>query len=64
MKKKTIILLMAALCMLPIWADKKFEVSSPDGSLKVEVNVGKNVTYAIQKNGQSLLTNSPISMEN
>ena len=44
-------------------AERKFEVVSPDASLKTEIVVGDHVSYSVLKNDQKVLDSSAISME-
>ena len=43
-------------------ADKKMSVSSPDGTVNVEVNVGKELTYSILMDNDLVLSPSPMAM--
>ena len=44
-------------------AERKYEVASPDGTLKAEVVIGETVSYSVQKNDQQILDPSVVSME-
>lgn len=64
MIKKIVSALVAVLAATTAFAQKNFEVTSPDGTLKTEISVedGK-VTYCVIKDGITLLTPSEISMQ-
>ena len=47
---------------LTLPAANPYSLTSPDGKLKVDVEVGKTITYAVSMNGQPLLAPSAISM--
>ena len=44
-------------------AERKYEVASPDGTLKAEVVIGETVSYSVQKNDHKILEPSVISMK-
>ena len=44
-------------------AEKKYEVASPDGTLKAEVVLGETISYSVLKNDQEILAPSVVSME-
>ena len=44
-------------------AERKFEVMSPDATLKAEVVLGESVSYSVWKNNQKILDPSFVSME-
>ena len=64
MIKKIVSALVAVLAATTAFAQKNFEVTSPDGTLKTEISVedGK-VTYCVIKDGITVLTPSEISMQ-
>lgn len=65
MKLKRILVsvaLVAAISMSAYAADKKYQVTSPDGTLSATVNVGEKITYTLQKNGKTLILPSEIAM--
>ena len=43
-------------------ASRKFDVVSPDGTLKASITVADEITYSISKNGDAILAPSEISM--
>ena len=45
-----------------VWAQKVYELSSPDGKLKATVNIGENITYSLTHESTGVLTASPVSM--
>ncbi|MDE6007607.1 MAG: glycoside hydrolase family 97 protein [Muribaculaceae bacterium] len=53
------LLLMTALATFP---ENNYNITSPSGKLKTEINVGKTLTYSISFNNQPVLDPSPISM--
>lgn len=59
---KNILLLCCTLFTLGAQAQKLFKLSSPDGQLQTEVNVGEKITYNISRNGSRILLDSPLSM--
>lgn len=61
--KHLLIGLAALLSAVTAWADKQYSVTSPDGSLKISVNVGKAISYEVSKNGMSLIAPSTIGMQ-
>ena len=44
-------------------AERRFELVSPDGSVRTEVVIGENVSYSVWKNDQKILDPSMIAME-
>ena len=52
-----------ASVMLMSATERKFEVLSPDATLKAEVVLGESVLYSVWKNNQKILEPSCISME-
>lgn len=55
--------LIIGLVLLSVCAQAKvFNISSPDGRLRAEVNVGQSVTYSLAFSGQELLSQTPLSM--
>ena len=44
-------------------AERKYDVVSPDGTLKAEVIVGETISYSVLKNDQKILDLSVLSME-
>ncbi len=53
------LLLMTAVAVSPA---KTYDVVSPDGRLKAEINVDKTLSYSIYLNNQTVLDPSPVSM--
>lgn len=43
-------------------AQKKYKLTSPDGKLKISIEVGKDIRYALSHEGVPVLEPSPISM--
>lgn len=63
MTTKSTILLGAALLLSAAAATaKEYEVTSPDGQLKVIVNADKQLTWAVDHSGTQVITASPISL--
>ena len=44
-------------------AERKYDVASPDGTLKTEVVVGETISYSVFKNDQKILDPSAVAME-
>ena len=44
-------------------AERKYDVASPDGTLKTEVVVGETISYSVFKNDQKILDPSVVAME-
>ena len=44
-------------------AERKYDVASPDGTLKTEVVVGETILYSVFKNDQKILDPSAVAME-
>ncbi len=61
--KKLVVLVVLVMFSITLWADKSYEVSSPDGTLKTIINVGKTISYTLTKNNQQLLSPSEINMQ-
>ena len=45
-----------------VWAQKVYELSSPDGKLQATVSVGDQITFALSHESTGVLSASPISM--
>ena len=45
-----------------VYAQKSYDIKSPDGKLKVVVNIGNNITYALSHETTTVLSPSPVSM--
>lgn len=45
-----------------ILAQKQYSFSSPDGQLKAEITVGKELTWSLSHNGTQLIEPSPVSL--
>ncbi len=60
--KKTILLLAAAVCTFSAHAQKTYTLSSPDGHLQTTVTAGNALTYAITRDGRTILDASPLSL--
>ena len=54
---------MFAAVMVMSAAERKFEIQSPDATLKAEVVLGDSVSYSVWKNNQKILDPSFVSME-
>lgn len=61
MLKQVISLIFAAAITLPVCAGN-VEITSPDGSLKVEISVGKEISYTVSCGSDILFRNSEVSM--
>ncbi len=63
MKTRLILIaLINACCILSISARSPFTLTSPDGKLKTEISLGKNIEYNIMHSNDLMLEKSPISM--
>ena len=61
--KKYIIVGLAALVVNPMFAsDNKYELSSPDGKLNINIWTGKTLSYDLNREGKLLLSKSPIGL--
>ena len=50
------------LSAIPVAGAKEYAVVSPDGRLKADINVGKELTYSVSLDGKELISPSPLSM--
>lgn len=51
------------LLLLPVWSQAQFkELRSPDGRIRVQVNLKDSITYSVDVDGQTVLTPSAIDM--
>lgn len=62
MIKKLMTIIAAMLPAAVLAGQKPYSLTSPDGSLTVEVNVGENITYSLLHNGDLLIGDSPVSL--
>ncbi len=60
--KKHLLVLMAFCLSLTAFAQKTYQVASPDGNLKVTVKVADAVTYDVALNGETVLENGTLAM--
>jgi len=49
--------------VIPVCAQKKYRLKSPDSRLEVHVAVDKHITYSLFHEGDEMISPSPISME-
>lgn len=61
--KGLVCLLMAVVLPFSVWAEKQYEVISPDATLKISFSIGETISYSVYKNGQQLIKPSGISMQ-
>lgn len=62
MKKTGLTLLVAlALCNF-VFGQKNFTLSSPDGKVKAEINIGKTIEYSVFHQTDLLVSKSPVSL--
>lgn len=61
-KKSYAIVTLFCICM-SVSAHKKYEITSPDGKLKVNVSVDKTISYSVVHETDTMLYSSAISME-
>lgn len=59
---KKIVLFLFCLVTFGAYAQKTFELKSPDGRLVTTVKVGERLTYDIRCNGKQVLADSPLGM--
>lgn len=59
--RKTLLML---ACMLGtmLWAQKKYELTSPDGTVQSQIEVGQTLTYDIRVDGRTVLLPSTVQM--
>lgn len=62
MKKIILTALMLGAFLQAFSADKKYNVTSPNGSLQMELTVGKELKYSVKDNGTLLLKDNVISL--
>lgn len=64
MVKKIILTLAAALAVITVSAQKHYELASPDGSLKTDIEVAEGkITYSVLKDGKTMVSPSEIAMQ-
>lgn len=61
--KKIIFTFVLGLVFLSMAAQKQYQLTSPDGKLVTEIEIGANITYSVSHEGDVILKPSPISME-
>lgn len=44
------------------YAQKRYSVTAPSGKLRIEVEIGKTITYSVRHDGDTVIAPSPISM--
>ena len=64
MNKKLFRLLSIAMLLacVNVWAQKTYELASPDGKLRTTVSVGDRITYTLTHESTAVLSATPISM--
>jgi alpha-glucosidase len=60
--KKYLFLALALLLSVPLFAEKRLSLRSPDGKLETVVTIGRTITYTVSHNGDKLLEPSALSM--
>jgi len=60
---KTIFMLLVSILTVFTATAKTYLLTSPDGTISVEVSVAENVTYSVTRNGHIALENCAIAME-
>ncbi len=60
MRKLTLSIM--TLTALSVFAGKSYNLESPNGLIKADISVGKELTYSVTLNGKEVLSESPISM--
>ena len=58
-----LVLCLAILAALPASAQKIQELSSPDGSLRLEVKIGESLTYDVFSDGDAVLSGCGLSLD-
>ena len=56
------VLILCVLCAFSAQAQKQYSLTSPDGKLKTNITIGKQLTYDITFHNQQVLESSPLSM--
>lgn len=60
--KKILLLLCGFTMSIMTWAQKQFQLTSPDGSIKTNIEIGDKLMYNISVDGKQVLAPSPISI--
>lgn len=60
--KKTILLFAAALFVTGVRAADDLTLKSPDGTVKVSVELGERMTYTVSIDGNTVLTDCEMAM--
>lgn len=60
--KKILLLLCGFTMSIMTWAQKQFQLASPDGSITTNIEIGDKLTYNISVDGKQVLAPSPISI--
>ena len=47
---------------IPVFAQRNFEITSPNGKLKADISVSDRITYTLKHESTEILSTSPISM--
>lgn len=64
MIKKITLTLAAAIAAFTASAQKHYDLASPDGTLKAEIEVAEGkITYSVQKDGKTIVSPSEVSMQ-
>ncbi|HEY6914979.1 MAG TPA: glycoside hydrolase family 97 protein [Paludibacter sp.] len=61
--RKFFLILITVLSGTSLYAQKSYQVKSPDGKLTVVISVGKTITYSLLHETQEMISSSPISMQ-
>ena len=56
------IYLLCMFCCLTAFAQKQYQLTSPNGQLQTNITTGKQLTYDITLDGQQILSTSPLAM--
>ncbi|MDR0733816.1 MAG: glycoside hydrolase family 97 protein [Dysgonamonadaceae bacterium] len=61
-RKYSLLVVFAVLLCLPLIAEKRVSLLSPDGKLETVITIGKKIEYSVSHNGDVMLSNSALSM--
>ena len=53
-------LFVAVATVLPVFADTVQKVSSPDDKIVMSIEIGENICWSVDRNGEEILEKSPL----